>query len=100
MKNTITNYIRAGYPGLYLVSSEEQRVDAELKAIALELQYNLHIWSVLDGLVDVSTGQCRSATDPIEALAQITELKEKSIILLRDYSLTSFPTSSVVINRY
>ena len=26
MKNTIINYIRARYPGLYLASPEEQRV--------------------------------------------------------------------------
>ena len=26
MKQKIINYIRAGYPGLYLVSAEEQRV--------------------------------------------------------------------------
>ncbi|MEA3213251.1 MAG: hypothetical protein QOE70_6308 [Chthoniobacter sp.] len=33
MKQNITHYIRAGYPGLYLVSHEEQRVEAELKAV-------------------------------------------------------------------
>ena len=30
MKSKIINYIRAGYPGLYLVSHEEQRVEAEM----------------------------------------------------------------------
>src|SRR5438876_12062898 len=33
MRRQIINYIRAGYPGLYLVSPEEQRVQAEMQAI-------------------------------------------------------------------
>ena len=56
MKNKIINYIRAGYPGLYLVSPEEQRVEAEINQIAQELKYNLGFWSVVDGLVDVEKG--------------------------------------------
>ena len=39
MRNTIINYIRAGYPGIYLVSFEETRIEAELKAIAQALDY-------------------------------------------------------------
>ena len=34
MREKLTHYIRAGYAGIYLVSHEEQRVEAELKAIA------------------------------------------------------------------
>ncbi len=33
MKQQIQNYIKAGYSGLYLVSHEEQRVEAELKSM-------------------------------------------------------------------
>ena len=51
MRGKIINYIRAGYPGLYLVSHEEQRVDGEIKAIAQELKYKLVLWSAVDGLV-------------------------------------------------
>jgi hypothetical protein len=51
MINKIINYIRAGYPGLYLVSAEEQRVALEMNRIAQELKYNLVFWSVVDGPV-------------------------------------------------
>ena len=34
MKSQITNYIRAGYPGIYVVACEDARVEAEMKAIA------------------------------------------------------------------
>ena len=65
MRNKIINYIRAGYPGLYLVSHEEQRVALEMTRIAQELKYNLVFWSVVDGLVDTQKGTNNSANDPV-----------------------------------
>jgi ATP-dependent 26S proteasome regulatory subunit len=87
MKSKIINYIRAGYPGLYLVSHEEQRVALEMTRIAQELKYNLVFWSVVDGLVDTQKGTNNSANDPLEALIAIKALKEKTLILLRDFHL-------------
>jgi hypothetical protein len=83
----IVNYIRAGYPGLYLVSHEEQRVDGEMKSIARELKYNLVLWSAVDGLVDTAKSTATAANDPLEALLAIREMKERTIILLRDFHL-------------
>ena len=87
MKSKIINYISAGYPGLYLVSHEEQRVALEMTRIAQELKYNLVFWSVVDGLVDTQKGTNNSANDPLEALIAIRDLKEKTLILLRDFHL-------------
>jgi hypothetical protein len=87
MKQKIINYIRAGYPGLYLVSHEEQRVALEMTRIAQELHYSLVFWSVVDGLVDTQKGTNNSANDPLEALIAIKDLKEKTLILLRDLHL-------------
>jgi hypothetical protein len=87
MKARIINYIRAGYPGLYLVSHEEQRVALEITQIAKELKYNLVFWSAVDGLVDVSKNSTTAANDPLEALIAIQELKEQTIIILRDFHL-------------
>ena len=87
MKQKIINYIRAGYPGLYLVSHEEQRVALEMTRIATELKYNLVFWSVVDGFVDTQKGTNNSANDPLEALIAIKDLKEKTLILLRDFHL-------------
>ena len=86
MKSKIINYIRAGYPGLYLVSHEEQRVALEMTRIAQELKYNLVFWSVVDGLVDTQKGTNNSANDPLEALIAIKDLKEKTLILLQGLS--------------
>jgi len=87
MKIRIVNYIRAGYPGLYLVSHEEQRVDGEIKSIAQELKYGLVLWSPVDGLVDTAKNTTTAAHDPLEALLAIREMKEKTIVLLRDFHL-------------
>ena len=54
MREKITHYIRAGYAGLYLVSHEEQRVEAELKAIATALKHRLYAWSATAGLIDTA----------------------------------------------
>jgi hypothetical protein len=100
MKSTIINHIRAGYPGLYIVSPEEQRVEAEMHQVAKSLNYNLHFWSVVDGLVDSKNGQSRQANDPLEALLAIQELKEKSIILLRDFHLFLQDPNPILIRQF
>src|SRR5271166_5796863 len=78
MGRKIINYIRAGYPGLYLVSPEEQRIEAEMKAIADQLKYNLVFWSCVDGFVDLSKNSTTAANDPLEALIAIQSLKERT----------------------
>ena len=87
MREKITHYIRAGYAGLYLVSHEEQRVEAELKTIAADLKHGLYAWSATAGLIDTGNGTSRGAQDPMEVLGVLAELPEDSIVLLRDYHL-------------
>ncbi len=100
MKSKIINHIRAGYPGLYLVSSEEQRVEAEMHQVAQELNYSLHFWSVVDGLVDSKNGQSKPANDPLEALVAIQDLKEKTIILLRDFHLFLQDPNPILVRQF
>src|SRR4051794_523638 len=85
MRDKITRYIRAGYAGLYLVSHEEQRVEAELKAVATQLKHGLYAWSVTEGLIDTTKGTIRDCGEPLEVLALTHELPEGSILLLRDF---------------
>jgi len=83
----ITHYLQAGYPGLYLVSPEVQRVEAELHAIAQALDYNLCFWSVVAGLVESKSKKLHPAQDPLEALQTVEQLPEKSMVLLKDFHL-------------
>jgi ATP-dependent 26S proteasome regulatory subunit len=87
VKTKIINYIRAGYAGLYLVSPEEQRVEAELRTIAKEVGFGLFAWSTTTGLIDTDKGAARQVNDPMDALLAIQELPEKTIIVLRDFHL-------------
>lgn len=85
MRNQITNYLRAGYPGLYLVSCEETRIEAELKLIAQTLEHKLYAWSITDGLANTADGHTRDAQDPIALLAAVDELPENCVVLLKDF---------------
>lgn len=100
MRGRIINHIRAGYPGLYLVSHEEQRVNLEMKAIAQELKYNLVLWSAVDGLVDTGKKTSTDANDPLEALLAVKEMKEKTIILLRDFHLHLQEPNPILIRQF
>ena len=95
----IINYIRAGYPGLYLVSAEEQRVQVEMKAISNQLKYHLYFWSSIDGLVEAESGKNQACNDPLEALIAIEELKEKTIILLQDFHLFLADPNPILIRK-
>ena len=92
MKDQIVNYVRAGYPALYVVSHEEQRVETELSEVARQLEYGLYIWSVTDGIVKPHVNaqkvdQFPDTQEPSVALKQFTALPEKSILLLRDFHM-------------
>ena len=99
MKQKITQYIRAGYAGLYLLSPEEQRVEAECQAIATDLGYHLHVWSATTGLLDTEKKTLRDCNDPLAALLAIAELPEKSLVLLRDFHLFLEDSNPVLIRQ-
>ncbi len=99
MKQRIMNYIRAGYPGIALVSCEEARIEAELKGIANELEYHLYAWSVTEGLVDTQDGHTREAHDPIQLLESVTELTENTVVLMKDFHLFLEDNNPVLIGQ-
>ncbi len=85
MKDRITRLVRAGFAGIYLVTSEEARAEIEISRAAGELGYDLYAWSVTEGLVNPASGPVRDIFDPAEAAACLGELPEKSILMLKDY---------------
>ena len=101
MEERIIHYIRAGYPGLYLVSHEEQRVDAEMVKIAKGLNHSLYFWSCVNGLIDYEKGQVvEEANDPLDALTSIQELPEKSVIILKDFHLFLLDPNPVLVRQF
>src|SRR3989441_3705328 len=81
--------IRARYPLIYLVSWEEQRLDAILHDMAQNHGKALLHWSVTRGLRRVSGARSmpisEQSRDPIEALSGIAKLTEASPVVLKDF---------------
>ncbi len=97
MREAITNYIRAGYPGIYLVSHEEARAEAELKAAAIATDHGLVAWSATTGLVDTGDGRTLGVEDPMEAVTAIAGLPDNTVILLRDFHLFLQDSNPVLV---
>ena len=84
----INNKLRAGYPGIYLVTHEEPRADALLAATCKELKWNLHAWTITEGRFDTITGKnYEGAGNPYDVLDCIASLPEKTLLILKDYHL-------------
>jgi hypothetical protein len=84
---SLVHHLKAGFPCLYLVSSEEQRVEAELRQVAQLSGFQLYFWTTVSGLVDAVKATAQDCLDPLEALTAIGSLPEKSVVLLKDFHL-------------
>jgi AAA+ superfamily predicted ATPase len=81
--------VRARYPLLYLVTSEEQRLEAILRDLAEAHGKALLGWSITKGLSRLGgskTGAApEGAREPLEALAAIEKLSAPSLVVLKDF---------------
>jgi SpoVK/Ycf46/Vps4 family AAA+-type ATPase len=78
--------IKARYPVLYVISSEEQRVEDGLKEIALRREMKCAAWSITKGYVKLAgTLKGGDVKDPIKALDYIAGSEGKGIFILRDF---------------
>src|SRR3954463_11279330 len=78
--------IKARYPLVYIVSSEERRVEEKLRQIALRRERTLAAWSITRGFVKLQ-GEFRGGDvrDPIKALDHIIGFEGAGIFVLRDF---------------
>src|SRR5581483_4685940 len=83
----VDTLIRARYPLLYLVTWEEQRVEALLGDIARNQGKDLLEWSGTKGLRSLSgRGPRFEDTEPADkALEAIGALTEPSLVILKDF---------------
>ena len=82
--------IRARYPLIYLLTSEELRAEEIVTRIAANRQKKLYEWTCTGGLVPAGTSvqsrQRNPATkDPLVALDQVLEQVEPAIFLFKDF---------------
>jgi ATP-dependent 26S proteasome regulatory subunit len=84
----IDTLIRARYPLIYLVTWEEQRLDAILEDLASKHGKALLGWSVTKGLRrlgGVRGAAVEGGKDPVEALGAVEKLSEPSLVVMKDF---------------
>jgi hypothetical protein len=87
----IETLIRARYPILYIVSSEETRVQGTVAEIALRRQKKIFEWSFSTGIVPGGTSlqsqkhRNNATKDPLAALDQVIEQVEPAIFVFKDF---------------
>lgn len=100
MRKKLVNYIKAGYPGLYILSHEESRVESELKGAAKDTKFSLYTWSITRGIFDIGKGSAIANTEePIEALAQFEKLPQKAILICEDMHALLRDQNPVLVRR-
>lgn len=87
MNKEIDIYIRARYPLLWVVTSEENRAMQELIGLAEEQRKRLLAWSITTGLVNPATPDRADAgkRDPLALLSAISDDDSPCIWVLRDF---------------
>lgn len=87
----IETLIRARYPILYILSSEEMRVQQLVADIARKRQKKLFEWSYSTGIVPAGTSiqsqknRTPATKDPLAALDQVIEQVEPAIFIFKDF---------------
>ncbi len=81
--------IRAKYPLLYILSSEERRVEDMLRQVATRRHKRLLGWTVTCGFLDLSTPRATpvaaNVRDPLRALDYVADADEPAIFVLKDF---------------
>jgi hypothetical protein len=99
----LTTYLRAGYPGLAVISSEEARAEAEIASACASLKRKLHAWSSTEGLVDTTEGRVTACPDPLDALQLLDGMfasdTPRHVVLLRDLQLHLDQSDPMLVRR-
>src|SRR5262245_4536033 len=101
----IETLIRARYPILYIISSEEMRVLSLVADIAKKRQKKAFEWSYSTGIVpagaSIQSQKHRNAStkDPLLALDQVIEMVEPAIFIFKDFHPFLTKTNFAVVRK-
>jgi SpoVK/Ycf46/Vps4 family AAA+-type ATPase len=81
----LSEALRGGYPLIYIVSWEEDRVENSIKALmrTMNLEGTFTVWTCADGFIG-SQIDPHQAHDPVNALERALKADQKGIILFKD----------------
>ena len=106
MKQTIANYLKAGYSGLFITSFEEARVQSELRAALKSIigtKYHLHVWTCTKGIVSLDDNAATlidGTEDPLAALDAFDGMGTSGhVLLMQDFHLFVAEPNPVIIRR-
>jgi len=91
LKTELETLIRARYPILYIITSEEMRVQNLIVEIASKRQKKVFEWTYSNGIVpagaSIQSQKSRNSStkDPLAALDQVIEQVEPAIFLFKDF---------------
>ncbi|MEV4464976.1 AAA family ATPase [Micromonospora echinofusca] len=88
-RDTLSQLLKARFPVLYVESSEEQRVLAEVCAVAQDATLvrtprAVWTWSLTTGLVQPDGTARKGTTDPDDALAAALRVDHPSVLIFKD----------------
>jgi SpoVK/Ycf46/Vps4 family AAA+-type ATPase len=82
----IETLIRARYPIIYVVSWEEDRVEAVLRGVAAGRRKELFVWTTTNGLVlEGRPPRGDNSTDPLVAMDEIMRSADAAVFVLKDF---------------
>jgi hypothetical protein len=101
----IETLIRARYPIIYIISSEEMRVQNLVIEIARKRQKKAFEWSYSTGIVPAGTSiqsqktRSPATKDPLMALDQVIEMVEPAIFIFKDFHPFLTKTNFAVVRK-
>jgi hypothetical protein len=91
MKEELSTLIKAQYPLIYLVTSEEERAEKAIADIVAEIQskesYRVYSWTVTRGMVEAGVGHQsvqHNTVSPEAAVEWVVRQKEAGIYIFKD----------------
>ena len=101
----VETLIRARYPIIYIISSEEMRVQNLVMEIAKKRQKKAFEWSYSTGIVPAGTSiqsqktRSPATKDPLMALDQVIEMVEPAIFIFKDFHPFLSKTNFAVVRK-
>ena len=77
------NYLKAGYPLLWVQTHEEDRAIDYYSAQVQD--YHLYSWDIMSAMKELGTSKVVDAPEPVAALNMISTLPEGTILFLKDF---------------
>ena len=99
MKEMLSNYFRAGYPGIAVITSEEQRAITDVLAAAKIAERNVATWSATEGLRFV-TPSPREVTDTADLLAACSDRTNETVYIFRDIAGWPFDRDPILTRAF